>query len=264
MNRGFIDKEWSRSLCALLCGFLGLAQSASAEFVEVTLQIEEADSRSSRTYNTLCVFGTNTWMIEGEFAVNAKTTWWCTDTNIIQHEVITKKVLPMDSVILSGSPIFSGPFPAIGQYPEVGEQFVRIHHSYDKRPLPGVEYVHWLAFCSGSFLKAKGRELMPFYPGLGSCGPYTDKAQSFRDAPELPQQVEIYRNDGRLVCSYEVQQSTNFSGWTIPVRFTATQHILLGGNQPDRVFVLSAKVTSIREAAAPAPPSEILIRASRE
>jgi hypothetical protein len=262
MNRAFIERKWRRKVFAPSCALLGLIQSASAQFVEVTVQIEEAYPRSSHIYNSLCVFGTNNWMIDGEFTVNSKATLWCTDTNIIRREVITKKALPMDSVIFSGSPIISDPSLALGASPEVGEEFVRVHRAYDKRPLAGPPYVHWLAFCSGSFLKAKGRELMPFYPGLGNCGPYRDTTQSFRDAPGLPQRVDIYRNDGKLVCSYEVQQSTNFSGWTIPLRFTATQHILLGGNRPDQVFVLSAKVTSVREAAAPAPPPEILSRAN--
>ena len=260
MNRGFIARKWRTRVCATSCALLGLVQSASAQFVEVTVQIEEAYPRSSRIYNSLCVFGTNNWMIEGEFTLNSKSTLWCTDTNIIRREFITKKALPMDSVIFSGSPISSS--PDLGTSPEVGEEFVRVHRPYDKRPLSGPPYVHWLAFCSGSFLKAKGRELMPFYPGLGNCGPYIDKTQSFRDAPGLPERVDIYRNDGKLVCSYEVQQSTNFSGWTIPLRFTATQHVLLGGNRPDQVFVLSAKVTSVREAAAPAAPPGILNRAS--
>ncbi len=215
------------------------------------MQIEGASRQSSRTYNSRCLFGTNTWMIEGEFAINAKTAWWCTESNIIEHDVITKKVPPIERPVLAATP------------PEVGEEFTRFYGPSDQSPLSGVPYVTWLAFCSGSFLKAKGHQLRPFYPGLGNEGPYTDRTRGFHDALELPERVEIYRGDGKLVCAYEVQQSTNFSGWTIPVRFTATQYDLLGGEASNRFTVLSATVTSVREAAVPVVPPEVLKKARR-
>jgi len=41
-------------------------------------------------------------------------------------------------------------------------------------------------------------------------------------------------NDGKVLWAYEAQQSTNFSGWTIPVRFTATQYkIATKGSESD-------------------------------
>jgi hypothetical protein len=188
-------------------------------------------------------------MIEGEFAVNAKTTLWCTETNIIQHDVITKRIPPPKKPMV------------VMRSPEVGERSTKFWLPGDESPLIGVEYVNWLAFCSGSFLNAKGRQLRPFYPGLGNTGPYTDKTQTFHDALGLPERVEIYRGDGKLACAYEVQQSTNFSGWTIPVRFTATQYSALDGHTAEAVSTLVATVSSIREAAVPAVPPEVLKRA---
>src|SRR2546422_8558223 len=38
-----------------------------------------------------CVVGTNTWMIEFD-SENAKTTYWFTGTNIIEHSAITKTI----------------------------------------------------------------------------------------------------------------------------------------------------------------------------
>lgn len=234
-----------KSFYGLSYVMLGLLQSASAQFVEVALKIE-GTSQSSRTYNSRCVFGTNTWMIEGEFSANAKTTFWCTETNIIEHDVVTKKLPPREKSIV------------VMTSPEVGERFTKFWSLGDESPLFGVPYVNWLAFCSGSFLNAKGRQLRPFYPGLGNTGPYTDKTQSFNDGLGLPERVEIYRGDGKLVCAYAVQQSTNFSGWTIPVRFTATEYRASDGHTAEPVNVLVATVSSIREATVPVVPPEVL------
>jgi hypothetical protein len=223
-------------------------QSASAQFVEVAVQFETTFSRSSRTWNSPCVFGTNSWMIEGEFALNAKTTWWCTDANTIEHTLITKKTASEN-----GAPV--------GKSSEVGDEFVTMYdpYPYHNIPLEGLPYVNWLAFCSGSFLKTKGRELMPYYRSQSS-GPYTDRTQSFRDGVGLPKQVKLYgKDDGNLMCVYEVLESTNFSGWTIPVRFTAIQYD--NGNTSKPYSVISATVTSVREGTFPAVPPEILKKA---
>jgi len=249
MKCGFTRGEWRRRLCGLSYVLLGLVQAVSAQFVEVTVQIEEASSGSSRAYDCRCIFGTNTtWMIEGVFAVNAETTWWSTDTNIIRRDVITKKAPPSEGAYIASTP------------PEVGEEFVKAYGPAEECPLSGVSYLNWLAFCSGAFLKEKGRHLMPLYPGLGNKGPYADRTQSFQDALGLPERVVIYRGDGKLVCAYEVQQSTNFSGCTIPVRFTATQYDLLNGGTSEPVSALTARVTSVREAAVLVVPAEILKR----
>src|SRR6266542_7155460 len=47
-------------------------------------------------FDARCIFGTNVWMIEGEFTRNSKDTWWCTGTNIIWHSFITKELPESD------------------------------------------------------------------------------------------------------------------------------------------------------------------------
>ena len=108
------------------------------------------------------------------------------------------------------------------------------------------------------FYPAKGRELLLFYPD--ELGPLSDKTQTFNDALGLPRRVDLFRSDGKLVSVYEVQQSTNFLGWNIPLRFTATQYETRDGqSKPD--VVTSAIVTSIRDAPEPVVPPEVLTAA---
>src|SRR6185369_10140200 len=65
------------------------------------------------TNSTLrCVVGSNTWMMEFD-SENAKTTYWFTGTNIIEHTLITR---------------------AIPGRPRVGERLVQTHPSRDGNP----------------------------------------------------------------------------------------------------------------------------------
>src|SRR5690349_8533482 len=83
---------------ALLSCLMLAHERCSAQFVEVSFQIEVTSSPRDPSKQRIalrlahdgrCVFGTNLWMIEGEFLRNAKETWWCTGTNLIQRTVIT-------------------------------------------------------------------------------------------------------------------------------------------------------------------------------
>ena len=232
-----------RNVAGIACALLGV-HHVSAQFVQVAVQCESTSWKSTRNFTSRCVFGTNLWMLQNDFISNADETWWCTGTNVIRHWIITKK----------GSEPRG---PLVATVPEVGEKFTRIYDARDNFHLRGPAYQHWLAFCSGSFLKAEGRHLQPFYSGLGNAGPYSDRTQTFKDALGLPQRMELSRGDGKLVCVYEVHQSTNFLGWSIPLRFTATQYSLSDGISK-RHTTASAIVTSIGEAAEPVVPAEIL------
>src|SRR6266516_1831516 len=101
MKHALINKvqKWSWSLLSCL---LLVSERCSAQFVEVSFQIEGTSwprnpsgqrTEHQRTYHARCIFGTNIWMIEGEFTRTAKESWWCIGTNIIKHTVIIKELL---------------------------------------------------------------------------------------------------------------------------------------------------------------------------
>jgi len=64
MHGDLIARKCSIRLCGLACVLLSLLQAASAQFVEVIVQIEGTSKQSSRTYDSRCIFGTNTWLME--------------------------------------------------------------------------------------------------------------------------------------------------------------------------------------------------------
>jgi hypothetical protein len=118
-----------------------------------------------------------------------------------------------------------------------------------------------MAFCSGSFLKSEGRRIqLPFLTQIKETD-CSDKTQLFNDELSLPERVEIYRHDKDLVFAYAVGQSTNFAGWTIPVRFDFAQYDYSGQKPAWRG---AATVTSIREATQPLVPPEVMEQMGRK
>jgi len=122
-------------------------------------------------------------------------------------------------------------------------------------PFGGIGHIGWMAFCSGSFLKSEGRRIQLPFPTQIKEADCSDRTQVFNDELGLPERVEVYRQDKDLVFAYAVVQSTNFAGWTIPVRFDVTQYDYLG----QRPFWQGAgTVTSIRKASQPLVPLEVM------
>jgi hypothetical protein len=256
------SQKWG---AAILSCLLLVTERSPAQFVEVSLQIEgiswpqssaAQQTENRRTYTARCVFGTNNWLIEGEFALNAKETWWCIGTNIIKHVLITKD--PPKPEAQKPATGFVAGVPS-----HAGEQFTTIYTPSDARPISGIAEITWLAFCSGPFLKAEGRRILPPFPTGAKENDYTDKVELFDDALSLPKRIDIYRQDKDLVCSYKVQQSTNFAGWSFPVQFEITQYDQSGGGSVKPYFRASATVTSIQKATQPLVPPEVMKRAAQ-
>jgi hypothetical protein len=229
-------RKWGVAL--LLCLWLE-AEHSSAQFVEVACHLETTWLESSSgkptqhrsTNDVQCIFGTNLWLIAGDFSANAKYTWYCTDSNLVQHVLITKE------------------FP--GSRLHVGQQFKNVYNPADKRPLSRLEELTWLAFCSGSFLKAEGRRILPPFTLEAKKDEYSDKTQVFADALGLPERVEFYWHDHDLVSTYQVQQSTNFVGWMVPVRFEYDQNHYPASDPPAPYVRVSGVVSGIRQAPPP-------------
>ena len=117
--------------------------------------------------------------------------------------------------------------------------------------------VGWLAFCSGPYLKQRGRLIPlpvqePWYPQLAN----SDQTVAFNDDLGLPKSADLYGTNGESVCHYEVLQSTNFLGWAFPTRFKVTQSGGPGGGDglaqwSGAELVLFGQLTSIRVGATP-------------
>lgn len=259
-------KVWS---FALLVAAFSCRQPVHAQYVEVSARIEgiswpfNSSGRRvehRRTCTVKCAFGTNLWRIEDDGPLNARETWWCTGTNIIQRTVITKETResaenPRGAVkfsLVSGPPL------------HIGETSVTIHGASEAQPLYGIADLTWLAFCSGSFLKAENRRLLPPYPAQGLSEATSDKTEIFGDALGLPKRVEIYSPEKVLICVYEVQQSTNFSGWNVPLQFEFTQFQIRGRKAPERWFHALGTVLSVQHGTKPQVPSNMIQKAREQ
>jgi hypothetical protein len=125
------------------------------------------------------------------------------------------------------------------------------------------EYVSWLAFCSGPFLKHEGRKIYP--PGGLSwwesavCDyDWRDQTVVFPDAPGLPQSISLISSNNQCIFRYKVLETTNAFGWTFPREFFGLQYIggVSNGWRIDLSF--KGRVTSIRPAAKPEIPMEAM------
>jgi hypothetical protein len=227
-----------------------LTGQCQPQYVGVTLQVETITRPHTtfpggarlrrRTNEVHCVFGANLWMIDGDLAANARETWCCTGTNIVSRSVITKD--------LSGHGVAT---------PRAGEIITGVIGPWPAKPLPGIAYSTWLAFCSGSFLAAEGRRILP-----PSAPPnpdkYEDKTRLFPVPPGLPERIELYGpNKGIPVCVYQAGQSTNFAGWTVPLQFELSEFQIIGGDAIAPTQRTIGTVTSIGLAEAPIVPPNL-------
>jgi hypothetical protein len=183
------------------------------------------------------------WFIEDDFLLNATETWWCTGTNIVKHTVITRE-----------TPASGGPTL------HVGERATTVYGPAEVHRLDGTAGLTWLAFCSGSLLNANDHTIpLPF--GIGR--EFSDVAQLFDNVLRLPKRVEIYTHAKALACTYEVQQSTNFSGWMLPARFELTQYYNSTGRTQELFWRCVAIVDSIRNATQPLVPPDVMKHTAR-
>ena len=195
-----------------------------------------------------CVVGTNTWMIEFD-SENAKTTYWFTGTNIIEHSVITK---------------------AIPNRPRIGERFTRAYASKDGNPgrpvrvpdLMGAGSICWLSFCSGAFLKREDRQIFPpssFWKesSLVYSG-WSDQTTVFKDSLCLPKSVDLIATNNQPIFQYQVHQSTNVLGWNFPLEFYGVQYLPTGTNNWKLHLTLKGRVTAIGAGSKPEIPPDVM------
>jgi hypothetical protein len=234
--------------CIISAGIALLLPSLNhaAQFVEVHAEIETTSWSSEKIrgrtpYTTQFIVGTNLWFFEGNFLRNATCRFWFTGTNLVEETFITSR-----------SPDQGNAGGLVTVTPEIGERSVRVHTPYSTG-IHHVAYVSWMAFCSGTFLKSSGREIiLPFHvPSLH----LSDKTTVFKDGLGLPKQFELYSPNQQKLCEYTVQESTNVLGWNFPLSFKLVQY--REENIQAKIHAVG-KVTLIRPASAPVLPLRIL------
>jgi hypothetical protein len=202
-------------------------QSALGQFVNITTHLEctwhSPQGDKLQKYTVRCVVGTNTWHIKGPFASNAQTAYWSVGTNVAEQVTITSsQYLKQIDDFISQDILGRKPLPGTPPrgYLKRGVTFVRVHSSPEEQPTEdGVANAVWLAFCSGPYLRREGRQV-PKPLDLTSRGwGYRDETEVFADNLGLPRQVKHYSLNDELVSTYQVLQTTNFLGWTFPLRF---------------------------------------------
>ncbi len=261
MTRGLINRFKTRGAAAL--ALLGLAARAGAgQFFELSFELQShlfprdparSGTERQRTNTVRCVFGTNVWSIQGQFAVNAQETWWCTGTNFVRDFVITSELTGRSPL----APSFAQRAPW-----RVGERHADIISPNTPQPLHGMVCLTWLAFCSGQFLNTEGRRIEPPFPEMP--GAFTDQTRRFSGPPGLPEQIELYApGGGPLFCRYRALESTKVAGWTIPIRFEFTQYRDVPGEPSRLVWQWIGQVTALRPAAEPTVPPEVMARVGR-
>src|SRR4051812_29785414 len=214
----------------------GIANS-SAQYMEVSAQIEYTEWRPKGVkvypWTLQCIVGTNSWQMNGDFTLNAATTYWFTGSNIVEYAVVTTELSKELSKFETGSP--------------VGTEILHVCDSEDGNPgtlsgcgphdipfrrgpdcLCALGRIGWLAFCSGPCLKSPGRHIFPpsdLWKDL-VCAPagFSDETTVFDDTLGLPKTIELHTPTAQPIMQYRVTFSTNVLGWELPTKFMLAQY----------------------------------------
>ncbi len=243
--------------------------------LKAEIEVSEWRPRGVTTWSTVvhCVVGTNCWQMEGDFSQNARVTYWFTGTNILEHNVVTKR-LPDEVLERLNRPGF-----VAAASPEVGSQSTRVFASIDGNPgqpvrqpdrLTLVGRIAWLAFCSGSCLKREGRTIFPpsdLWKELVPTKGFSDKTVTFGDSLGVPKTLDLYSSKGQPIVQYRVTSSTNILNWEFPLEFKIAQYcpaplpenawVTTGTNGWQLEFTARGRVTSAGVGAQPEVPSDV-------
>jgi hypothetical protein len=254
------NNELSRTECRIsaliaisLVAAITVAQGATPDFVDIRaefncthrVQVGTNWHQNEWRHSVHCVVGMNVWLIEGDFAGNADIARLFTGTKVVERVVLTKGVAIGRK--------WTNTWPSEGVISNAA----------------GAESLAWLAFCSGPYLKKTPAIPLP-YPGGYFPHVNHDHRQVFHDGLGLPSRVEFFlpraladgsSNVYSPDASYKVVESTNFLGWTFPLRFEARQSAGPGGGNGVELYdgadiVIVGHVTSIQHGKKPKMPTE--------
>jgi hypothetical protein len=257
----------------LLCLLLPLLP-APAQFVDVTAEVEFTQWYSVRAKPdhlvVRCVVGTNSWQMDGDFSHNAKTTYWFTGTNIIQHSVVTNQFkgdgFPSAPIRLPTRRIYASVDGNPGTLSDCLPDGSRRNSGPDQ--LTALGRIAWLAFCSGPCLKRDGRLIFPpsdlWKELVYAPDGFSDRTTVFQDAFGLPKNVLLYTTNSQPVLQYSVTASTNVLGWEFPLEFYLAQYRpaylpdtrRFGSSGWELQLTAKGKVTAIGAGTKPQIPAE--------
>jgi hypothetical protein len=213
-------------------------------------ETNEEVKAKSRLISSVCIAGTNSWRIEDDWVRGGLNKWFFDGTNVYESLQI---VSPPSQELQHHLQKAGG--PAMVPFEMAKSNLtINIWPSSDGHPM-GDETVNieWLAFCSGPYLQRVGRviplpcEMLRHTPDRYA---YTDQTEVFPDAFGLPRLVDLFMSrerylssvddfykgwgirylewmrrgvtnitEGALTFHYAVTATTNFLGWTYPLRF---------------------------------------------
>ena len=249
--------------------------------------LQDGKSPIHRSYSVTCISGVNDWRIDAP-GKNGRQNWLFDGTNLYLNIMASNSVPKLNEgkPAYSGSNSLQSSPQAPAAAGVVSS--VHVFESHDGCPLDMQSVnISWLAFCSGSYLKRAGR-LIPLPVVDLRHSPdgfaYADKTETFEDEMGLPKSIDLLSSDvlfeasvksdvfegkhdvelwkrgamgfkwdlpdGTLRFHYAVTETTNFSGWNIPVKFEWFMYFYKGGSAK-QVPLGTGIVTSIRAAEKP-------------
>jgi hypothetical protein len=250
--------------CALLLFLVSLVQRSPAQFVEISAEIELTSYPSRQTnaeatakptiISVVCITGPNLWRIDNDRSKDGEHRWLFDGTNVYES-LLVASVPPHEVQDVEKK---AGGMATVSSGTASSNLTINIWPSLDGQPL-GDEAVNipWLAFCSGTYLKRKGR-LIPLLCDAPRDAPdrygYSDRTETFHDTLGLPRSVDLFLSkslyqssaknyykgwsggnnsphagwmnrgvknlpEGLLTFHYSATATTNFLTWTFPLRF---------------------------------------------
>src|SRR5215471_7149011 len=209
MNKAPIT--WAQTLLPLL--LLALPPCATAQFVEISTQIELTSYRSDETngaanartrlISSVFIVGSNSWRLEDNWVKGGLNKWFYDGTNVYESLQVTE---PPPEELRNRS---NGPFDFSMETFEASRSnlTINIWSSSDGHPMDDLpENMIWLAFGSGKYLKREGR-LILLPCDMGRHTPdryaYTDKTQVFPDALGLPRTMDLFMSRALYLSSVD-------------------------------------------------------------
>jgi hypothetical protein len=213
-------------------------------------ETNEEVKAKSRLISSVCIAGTNSWRIEDDWVQGGLNRWFFDGTNVYESIQV---VSPPPQEMQHNLERAGG--PAVAPFETAWSNLtINIWPSSDGHPLanPTVN-MEWLGFCSGPYLRREGRVIPLACEELRHTPDryaYTDQTEVFADAFGLPRSVDLFMSrerylssvedfyrgwgvrylkwmrqavtnvtEGALTFHYAVTATTNFLGWTFPLRF---------------------------------------------